>query len=73
MATVKSVVKITKTADDSLDHYDVNYEEGFVVVVRPEELTDQNDISEVLAKAAPKATEIESLTPTTASEEVTLP
>ena len=73
MATVLSVVKITKTEDDSLSHFDVNYNEGFVVVVKPEELEDVNDVAEILSVAAPKAAAIEALTPATESEELVLP
>lgn len=58
MATIKSIVKICCAQTGALFHYDVNYEEGFVVLIRPEELVDPNSIAEITEKANLKSVTI---------------
>jgi hypothetical protein len=55
MATINKIVKIACATAETLKHYDVNYAEGFVVVVRADELTDPLDINEVITKANARA------------------
>lgn len=58
MAVLNSIQKIIRTDDTTRFHYDVSYE-GFVVVVKPEEIEGDHTHENILAVAAPKAAEIE--------------
>lgn len=67
MAILLNIIRITKIEDDSLDHYDVNYE-GFVVIVKPNELPESHNSDDILEVASVKATTIEAATPVFESE-----
>lgn len=69
MATIRNIKKIIKTEDDSVSHYDVNYE-NFVVVVRPEELEGDDSYENIVAVATPKANEIEAAEESFLAEDV---
>lgn len=62
MAELKSVVAITNLEDDSIHHYDVNYE-GFVVSIRPDEVPESPTRDQIIAASAAKVAEIEATEP----------